>query len=148
MVSAATPATCGAAIEVPENVTPPEPVPTAVENTETPGAVTLGFSAPSPVRGPPEEKLAASRKDAFASGLAVTDAVVAVAAPINVAVSLFSSSMKGIVIPSMKGLKNPAPLLTTPIATAPAAIAFCPFWTKLHEPRDTITTAPAAPVAG
>ncbi len=47
-VSAATPATCGEAIEVPEMVAAPLPVPTPVETVETPGAVMFGLRPLSP----------------------------------------------------------------------------------------------------
>src|SRR6266545_8302300 len=64
--SAATPATCGVAIDVPDSNNPWLPVPTAAEKTATPGAVTLGFSAESTCRGPPELKLATTWKPGFA----------------------------------------------------------------------------------
>jgi hypothetical protein len=48
--------TIGDAIEVPEIVAGPEPVPTPVETIATPGAVTSGFSALLLLPGPPEEK--------------------------------------------------------------------------------------------
>ena len=51
---AARPATCGAAMEVPDITITSLPVPTAADAMETPGAVTPGFSPESPVRGPPE----------------------------------------------------------------------------------------------
>src|SRR5690242_10112706 len=53
-VSAADPATCGEAIDVPERISPPLPVPLAVDRTLTPGAERSGFRALSPLRGPPE----------------------------------------------------------------------------------------------
>ena len=56
--SAATPAMCGAAIEVPEMIAVPLPVPMPVEMMLTPGAVTSGLRSLSPMRGPPELKLA------------------------------------------------------------------------------------------
>ena len=49
-VSAATPATCGEAIEVPEIVAGPLPVPTPVETVARPGAAMFGLSPLSPVR--------------------------------------------------------------------------------------------------
>ena len=64
-VSAATPATCGEAIEVPEIVAAPLPVPTPVETVDTPGAEMFGFRPLSPVRGPPDEKLAKPLKLSF-----------------------------------------------------------------------------------
>src|SRR5690606_21532419 len=52
---AATPATCGAAIEVPEMIAAPFPVPTPADEIDTPGAATSGLIALSPERGPPDE---------------------------------------------------------------------------------------------
>ena len=52
--SAATPATCGAAIDVPERMDAPLPEPTAAEAIDTPGAATSGLMALSPERGPDE----------------------------------------------------------------------------------------------
>ena len=43
MASAALPATCGVAIEVPDSNSPWLPVPIAVEKTLTPGAEMSGF---------------------------------------------------------------------------------------------------------
>ena len=54
--SAATPATWGAAIEVPDFTSGPLPVPTPADTVDTPGAVTLALRPESPVRGPPELK--------------------------------------------------------------------------------------------
>ena len=56
--SAATPATCGDAIEVPEMIAMPLPVPLPVEMTLTPGAVMSGLRSLVPTVGPPELKLA------------------------------------------------------------------------------------------
>ncbi len=65
LISAAEPATCGVAIEVPDSDTYPSPagVPmTPVEDfaatMSTPGAVMSGLTAPSPVRGPRLENTA------------------------------------------------------------------------------------------
>src|SRR6516225_6450694 len=58
LVSAATPATFGVAIDVPDRIWKPLPEPDATEITETPGAVMPGRSTLSPMRGPPDEKLA------------------------------------------------------------------------------------------
>src|SRR6266403_4676024 len=79
-VSAATPLVCGAAIDVPDRISAPVPVPTAVDWMLTPGAVTSGFRLPSPVRGPPEVKLANARKPGLVMLLAVSVADVASAA--------------------------------------------------------------------
>ena len=65
LVSAATPAACGDAIDVPEIVAAPLPVPLPVETMLTPGAVTSGFRKLSPVRGPPDEKSAKPLKFGF-----------------------------------------------------------------------------------
>src|SRR4051794_24252563 len=73
--SAEAPALCGDAMEVPEMIVPPLPVPLAVDWIETPGAVTSGFRALSPVRGPAELKLANPPKLAFGSGISESVAV-------------------------------------------------------------------------
>src|SRR6185369_7995076 len=73
-VSAADPATCGEAIEVPEMISPPLPVPLAVDSTLTPGAVRSGLSALSPERGPPELNDANLSKFGFVISLGVTTA--------------------------------------------------------------------------
>src|SRR4029077_1671026 len=148
MAHAALPATCGAGMEVPDRNSPWLPVPTPVEKMLTPGAVMSGFRCPSPPRGPPELKPANARNPAL--GL-LAKAIVALSgdgAPVNAALSLCCNSMKGMVTPGMAGLKKPAALLTTPIATAPAAIARLALATNVQVPRDTITSAPAAPLDG
>src|SRR5256886_17367623 len=71
-VSAATPATCGEDIDVPESAAPALPVPMPVETMLTPGAVTSGLRPLSPVRGPPEVKLANPAKLSFVTGAATT----------------------------------------------------------------------------
>src|SRR5438552_654583 len=73
-VSAATPATCGEAIEVPEIVAAPLPEPTPVETMLTPGAVISGLRALSPPRGPPEVKSAKRLNAGFASVAGATAA--------------------------------------------------------------------------
>ena len=73
--SAAMPATCGEAIEVPERKYPLFPDPDAVERMLTPGAEMSGLRALSPVRGPPELKLAKFRKPGLSRVLAVVVAV-------------------------------------------------------------------------
>src|ERR1700739_23703 len=77
MVRAALPATWGVAIEVPDSNKPPLPVPMAVENTLTPGAVISGLRCPSPVRGPPEVNEAKRRKVGLAIVVLVRLAAVA-----------------------------------------------------------------------
>ncbi len=64
--SAATPATLGAAIEVPDIVAERLPVPIPTDASATPGAVRSGLSQLSPERGPNELKLARFRKPGFA----------------------------------------------------------------------------------
>ncbi len=135
-------------MEVPDSYVPPVPVPILVEKTFTPGADTFGFKAPSPLRGPPELKEAASLKPTSGTFAGATEALTGDGAATKVAVSLNSSSMNGIVATSIIGLKNPARLLTTPIATAWAACALVSFWSNEQVPRDTMTRAPAAPLAG
>ena len=61
---------CGDAIDVPEIVAAPLPVPLPVETMLTPGAVTSGFRTLSPLRGPPDEKSAKPLKLVFVSPLA------------------------------------------------------------------------------
>ena len=62
LTSAATPATCGAAIDVPDIAVALFPDPTSVEKMLTPGAVMSGLSQLSPVRGPLEVELAKLEK--------------------------------------------------------------------------------------
>src|SRR6187455_2509033 len=52
--SAATPATCGEAIDVPDRDSCRLPLPEKVEIVGLPGAEISGFSTLSPLRGPPE----------------------------------------------------------------------------------------------
>ena len=73
--SAAMPATCGDAIEVPESTYPRFPVPEAVDRMLTPGAAMSGLSALSPVRGPPELKLAKPVNPGLVRVIAVVEAV-------------------------------------------------------------------------
>src|SRR5262245_25177516 len=54
IVSAAVPAMCGVAIEVPENVAAPLPLPMKLDTIASPGAEISGLSDASPMRGPPE----------------------------------------------------------------------------------------------
>ena len=67
LTSAAVPVTCGAAIEVPESLSAPIPVPIPAEKMLTPGAVMFGFRKLSPDRGPHDEKLASVSKPGFAN---------------------------------------------------------------------------------
>ena len=59
------PAVCGDAIDVPEMRTPSTPVPTPADKMATPGAMTSGFGASSPRRGPKLLKLAGAVKAGF-----------------------------------------------------------------------------------
>src|SRR5262245_24020972 len=54
MTSAAVPAICGVAIDVPDSVIGPLPVPAPVDTIAAPGAVTSGFRWESGERGPPD----------------------------------------------------------------------------------------------
>src|SRR6187200_682900 len=65
--SAATPVTAGAAMDVPDIPLAPVVVAPSADITETPGAVTSGLSALSPLRGPAELNVATDRKAGFAS---------------------------------------------------------------------------------
>jgi len=58
LINAATPATCGAAIEVPPIETPKFPLPISAAKMATPGAVISGFSLESNPRGPRDENVA------------------------------------------------------------------------------------------
>src|SRR2546422_5146673 len=91
-VSAATPATCGDAIDVPESAAPALPVPMAVEMMLMPGAVTSGLRPLSPLRGPPEVKLAKPVKLGF-----VRDAAPTVVAVPSAAKRSFAPSDDGFV---------------------------------------------------
>src|SRR6185437_5459954 len=64
--SAARPAVCGAAIDVPDMRVPWLPLPTSVDRMLTPGAATSGLSSESIRRGPDEEKLATCLNVGFA----------------------------------------------------------------------------------
>jgi hypothetical protein len=63
---------CGDAIDVPEMIAGPLPVPTPTEAIATPGAETSGLSQLSPVRGPPEVKSAEASALGLASSMAVS----------------------------------------------------------------------------
>src|SRR4051794_3782491 len=87
-VSAATPATCGDAIEVPESVAAPLPVPTPVDTIDTPGALSCGLRKLSPKRGPLDENDATASKAGL--GTVVLDAV---ARPPSASLSLAPSEV-------------------------------------------------------
>src|SRR5947209_1947251 len=101
LVSTATPAMCGVAIDVPESTEKPLPLPDAAETVATPGAVTPGLRALSPMRGPADEKVATFSKPELGV-LPVLKATALAGAgppggPVNVAVSLWSTPKNGIV---------------------------------------------------
>src|SRR5437879_12104299 len=98
------------------------------------------------MRGPPELKPANARNPALWTFAKAIVAWSGDGTLVNVALSLCCSSMKGMVTPGIAGLKKPLLLLTTPMATAPAAIARLALVTNVQDPRDTITSAPAAPL--
>src|SRR2546422_4455834 len=155
-VSAATPATCGEDIDVPESAAPALPVPMAVEMMLTPGAVTSGLRPLSPVRGPPEVKLANPVKLGFVSGAAATDVAVPSATarsfppsdaglngaadpltPRNGIVTLKASPVSGLeVIGPSNGGKLVA-LFTITTAAAPACWPKIAFATRAQVPRFT-----------
>ena len=60
--SAATPATCGEAIDVPDSDSCKLPLPRSVEMIGLPGAEISGFRLLSPLRGPPELNDASARR--------------------------------------------------------------------------------------
>ena len=62
------------------------PVPTAVENTLTPGALMSGLSWPSPMRGPPELNDANRRNDGLAMVVLASVAVAGLGVPYGDAV--------------------------------------------------------------
>ena len=101
MTSAATPATCGVAIDVPERISKPLPVPDAVDTVDTPGAVTPGRSTLSPIRGPADEKLATFSKPGFGSTPALLATALAGAGPptgpVNAVISPGRTPKNGIV---------------------------------------------------
>src|SRR5436190_720125 len=153
-VSAATPATCGEDIDVPESAAPAFPVPIAVEMMLTPGAVTSGLRPLSPVRAPPELKLANPVKpgfvmDAAATVVAVPSAAARSFAPSDVAVVAgpltprngivtakgTPSSGLAVIGPSNGG--KPAALFTITTTAAPACWPKMAFATRAQTPRFT-----------
>src|ERR1035437_4828706 len=98
---AAVPATWGAAIEVPDSRSPPMPVPAAADKTDTPGAAMSGFSALSPLRGPPAEKSAVPRYVGF--GIVIGPVIVTAlpSAPSSAAPSEGITPRNGIVAPAI-----------------------------------------------
>jgi len=160
-VSAATPDVCGAAIDVPDRTAAPLPVPMPVDRMLTPGAVTSGFSALSPVRGPADVKSANARYVGFGIdvGLMVTDAPSAARnlpesdaafvngplAPRNGIVTVYCSPVSGsdVIWPSNGG--RLLALLAMITAIAPAFWPRIAFETRAQTPRLTTTIIPAEP---
>src|SRR3954469_22350551 len=157
-VSAATPATCGEAMDVPEMNTPPDPIPTPVEKMLTPGPLKSGLRKPSPKRGPPEVKLAKARNPAFgrAAFVNMVEAAAATLAPSLVAgsgccpprtprkgmVTLNCSPVSGLpVIGPSKGGRPPL-LLIISTAAAPACCPKTARATRAQVPRITTASFP------
>src|SRR6185312_10172166 len=153
--SAAVPATCGVAIDVPLMVAGPLPRPTPVETIATPGAVMSGFRRASGVRGPVDEN------DAMPVGIGVPSVNVivtpsrstsaapselAVAAgprtPKNGMVTLNCSPVSGFpVIGPSNGGSVPSVLIIT-TAAAPACWPKTARATRAHVPRCVTTSFP------
>src|SRR5581483_1292445 len=164
--SSAVPVVCGAAIEVPESTSGPLPVPMPADTMLTPGAVTSGFRPLSPVRGPPDEKLASARYVGLASVVAVietvppfaarsvaaaadVDGTVAPGTPRNGIVTWYWKPPKSggpgasgsfVIVPSNGG--NADELLTMITPAAPACWAKIAFATRAQTPRSTTITSP------
>src|SRR5215831_2186462 len=146
-VSAATPATCGEAIDVPEMTAAWLPVPLPVEMMLTPGAVMSGFRKLSSERGPPELNEANAVNCEFTICVGVTLAVWPVAnfgpsvfvTPRNGMVTVKGTPVSGfdVIVPSKGG--SPAALLTISTAAAPACWPKSAFATRAQVPR--LTTA-------
>ena len=128
--SAAMPATCGVAMDVPENRAPWVPEPIRVDWTATPGATMSGFSALFRSCGPADEKLANALKPGFAIVVAPNVPVPPSAAtsvgpsdrrtPRNGIVTVKGMPVSGfdVIGPSKGGY--PGPLFTIATAAAPA----------------------------
>ncbi len=147
MTRAATPATCGVAIDVPESTRTSLPVPMPAATMLTPGAVTSGLRALSPKRGPQDEKLARSLYVGLAIMPAEAMVTVSPLAASSAAPSAISTPMNGIVTPGIGPSKGgrPALVLTMMTATAPY---FWPSWarrTRAQVPRWVTTIFPATP---
>ena len=124
------PATCGAAMEVPESTRTSLPVPMPAATMLTPGAVMSGLRALSPKRGPHDEKSARLLYVGLSSlpAESILTCFVPLAAS-SAGPSLMSTPMNGMVtagytdwagiVPSYGG--RPVSLLTMITATAPAA---------------------------
>src|ERR1035437_9913413 len=123
MTSAATPATCGADIDVPESTRTSLPVPMPAATMLTPGAVTSGLRALSPKRGPYELKSASCLYVGLDSRPAEAIVTVAPLAATSADALDASTPMNGIVTPGMGPSKGgrPTPVFTMITAPAPAA---------------------------
>src|SRR5207244_7671209 len=98
---AATPVTCGAAIEVPESISESFPVPLAVEVMLTPGALRSGLRCPSPERGPAELNDASWRAVGLATVVLVKVALAAAARVVPFVEGEPRIPKNGIVTPGM-----------------------------------------------
>src|SRR5437773_200031 len=148
-VSAATPATCGEDIDVPESAAPALPVPMAVEMMLTPGAVTSGLRPLSPPRGPAEVKLANPLKlgfeiDAAAAAMLAPSAASSAAPsvdliPRNGIVTLKGLPSSGLEVMGPSNGGNADEVFTITTAAAPACWPKMAFATRAQVPR--VTTA-------
>src|ERR1700752_4058049 len=136
-VSAATPAPCGEAIAFPERLAAAKPVPLPAEKMLTPGAVTSGLSALSPLRGPPELNEPNALKAVLATVAPVTlviccpfarrilapsDGAVGggPARPMNGMVTVYGSPVSALEVIGPSNGGSPVALLTMITAAAPA----------------------------
>src|SRR5262249_2230869 len=152
--SAAIPAVCGAAIEVPDRIAASVPVPMPADAMLTPGAVTFGLRELSPVAGPNEVKLARALYPGLAMSwptivigvplaamnfwpFADVDGFAPPATPRNGIVTLNGTPSSGllVILPSNGG--RLAELLTMITPAAPACWPKIAFATRAHVPRAT-----------
>src|SRR5258706_238585 len=152
--SAATPLTCGVAIEVPERRTPRLPLPIAVERMLTPGAVTSGLRKLSRLRGPPEVNPAKRRNPGFGTVLAARVRLVAAiricASALSAPCGLPRTPRNGMVtsLPltgsEMSPSKTPkvGSLLISTTAAAPCRKPNTARSTRAQTPRSATTTLP------
>src|SRR5436190_2961151 len=155
-VSAAVPAVWGVAIDVPEAVRLPVPVPMPTDTMLTPGAATSGLRWESGRRGPPEVNEA---RPVWIGGPALrpmdrpsrwtrakpseVDVVARPRTPTNGMVTTYGSPVSGFMV---IGPSNGGRLVALLIITTAAAPAFWPKMaraTRAHVPRCTITSLPA-----
>src|SRR6267142_6421786 len=153
-VSAATPATYGEDIDVPDIAAPALPVPIAVEMMLTPGAVMSGLRPLSPVRGPPEVKLANAVKPGFVMDAAATVVALPSAAarsfapsdeavvagpftPRNGIVTLKGTPSSGLAVIGPSNGGKPGALFTITTTAAPACWPKIAFETRAQTPLFT-----------